>query len=1184
LDSEQPIGAQKEDPQTCDLFISYSRRDNETGRITELKERIEADYLEFTGEPLQCFFDVGSIHGMDDWRHRILQALRDSQLLLLVLSPNYLASEYCQWEIVEYLKYEHSRAAAGQGVAPVYFVEVPGLDSPDFDEQAADWIAQIRRRNHFDLRPWHEEGSEALKRLDVAKRLDDLEQTLYRQISKLRRVAEAQGNLAGHNPYFVGRETEMQQLHEATGLGRFGVLSIIQGVGGLGKTALAIQYAYAYADFYSGGRWLIPCASKRSLASAIRDLSIDLGITFEQAEKDDDELAAKRVLAELERRALEGAEARAGEKTPPQPRTLLLLDNVEVGDMLQPPQTDLISGKRWLHIVATTRLSDEEFGHDPDLHNLLTVDELPLEDAVRLLERHMIGEQFPNEAERRAAEQIAEVLGGFTLAVEVAANYLGERRGRVTCSDFLQRLRKEGFDQVAPDARRSVRHGEKLVGATLEPTLALLKPAESLVLSYAALLPPDLIPLPWLRPLAADEYPGLGVDAEPGYDDPWLDLVNHLLGLRLLQVVDLDPDTGAPRLVRMHRLTGETVRAKKNLSEEHQLERLIFHAVARSSHLSQTWFKPDSRWEVEPLVSFADILVSLEHKVAPKLVTCIGEWHEFSGDPDRSLALHRGAIKILESRQPCDEFEIAILKNNLALLLQALGKLDEAESNFRETLNILRKALPAGHLHIAITLTNLAVLLQALGRLDEAELLNRDALVLLRKILPPGHIDIASGLNNLATLLQALGKLDEAEPIFREALEIMRKALPPEHPHIALNLSNLATLLQTQGKLDEAEPIFREALEIMRKALPPEHPHIALNLSNLATLLQTQGMLDEAEPICREALEIRRKVLPPGHSDIANSLTSLAMLFQAQGKLDEAEVRFREALEIRRKALPPEHPDIANNLNNLAALLQARGKLDEAEPLFREALETQRKVLPLEHPDIALNLNDLALLLHIRGKLDEAESHNREALEIQRKTLRPMHPDIAISLNNLALILRDRSMHEEAATMLREAIEIEEASLSEAHPKRPHRLNNLTMVLMLGGNLEEAATVNAEAWRLKCIVTEGGHDVTSGRILFVRTVLSWLIGTNPAALLGRLKTLLAREELPAHGNISIRWDVADVLEQLRSRLPEKEKMDLLIALVDALNDHSYIVDLDQSPLWRNQPQVSLDVPLDPISK
>ena len=79
-----------------DLFISYSRRDNEQGRITQLVERIKADFTAFAKRELVVFFDQREIHGIEDWRQRILQGLRESRLLLPFVSPPYLQSEYCE--------------------------------------------------------------------------------------------------------------------------------------------------------------------------------------------------------------------------------------------------------------------------------------------------------------------------------------------------------------------------------------------------------------------------------------------------------------------------------------------------------------------------------------------------------------------------------------------------------------------------------------------------------------------------------------------------------------------------------------------------------------------------------------------------------------------------------------------------------------------------------------------------------------------------------------------------------------------------------------------------------------------------------------------------------------------------------------------------------------------------------
>ena len=86
-----------------DLFISYARRDDERQRISTLVERLSRDFHLLAGRPLNVFFDAVEIHGMEDWRHRILQALRESRLLLACISPNYLASQYYHPEVATYL-------------------------------------------------------------------------------------------------------------------------------------------------------------------------------------------------------------------------------------------------------------------------------------------------------------------------------------------------------------------------------------------------------------------------------------------------------------------------------------------------------------------------------------------------------------------------------------------------------------------------------------------------------------------------------------------------------------------------------------------------------------------------------------------------------------------------------------------------------------------------------------------------------------------------------------------------------------------------------------------------------------------------------------------------------------------------------------------------------------------------
>ncbi|MFI5461530.1 MAG: toll/interleukin-1 receptor domain-containing protein, partial [Isosphaerales bacterium] len=125
------------------------------------------------------------ILGMDDWRHRILGGLRESRLLLVCLSPAYLESEYCAWEFNEYLNHEIARALLGEGVAPVYFVDVPGWEDRDFEARCAEWVKELRRRQHVDLRPWFRDGEKALRDAAVRDRMDQLNRQIHDRLNRI---------------------------------------------------------------------------------------------------------------------------------------------------------------------------------------------------------------------------------------------------------------------------------------------------------------------------------------------------------------------------------------------------------------------------------------------------------------------------------------------------------------------------------------------------------------------------------------------------------------------------------------------------------------------------------------------------------------------------------------------------------------------------------------------------------------------------------------------------------------------------------------------------------------------------------------------------------------------------------------------------------------------------------------
>ncbi|MCX6880092.1 MAG: toll/interleukin-1 receptor domain-containing protein, partial [Verrucomicrobia bacterium] len=528
-------------------------------------EHILADHRQFSTAPLRIFFDTQDIKDAEDWRHRILHGLRESKMLLVCLSPNYFASAPCRWEWEEYVKRQVHQLMGSESVVTVYFVEVPG----SAEQANAKWLEELMRGNFTDLRPWFPEGAAALQRAEVRAKMACLGETLWERLQRARRAAAVPGNLRWQNPHFVGRREELRKLHEQLGTGAVGVVTAVQGLGGQGKTELAVAYAHGWADSYPAGLWSLGAEGKTELLPLIGELAWEraLGFTPTEAEKNDPVLLGRSVLEHLKQRA-EAVKDRDPDRGA---ACLLLLDNVSEPALLSPAQLATLPGglgSGWLRIVATTRL---EVSKQKDRLAVLTVDALDDDSALTLIRDHQPfrdarhrpvtdPEQsvpkgvptFASETEEAAALEIVRALGGFTLAVEQVALYLG-LHPEVTPSAFFATLQARGLPvadtlpQRDADVALQMRTQSKQLALILDATLARLDAPARTALQFAALLPPDTVPWPWLRALTVARHPELGEKDDLGAD-PWLALQRRLTGLRLLTPGD------HPEIARIHRL------------------------------------------------------------------------------------------------------------------------------------------------------------------------------------------------------------------------------------------------------------------------------------------------------------------------------------------------------------------------------------------------------------------------------------------------------------------------------------------------------------------------------------------------------------------------------------------------------------------------------------------------------
>ncbi len=727
-----------------DLFISYSRRDNERGQVAALKAEIESFFRAFAGRELRIFFDTQEIQGMDDWRQKIQRSLRESHLFLAVLSPNYIDSPYCRWEWEDYVRYEAMRQCLGEGVAPVFFVTLPDAATAQLDPAIVRWVEEINQRQTFDLRPWREHGEKALQETHVRATMEQLHASVRERLDRAERARLSPNNLIKHNAAFVGRVRELTELRNALAKNKLGVVGArqgkaigpvaVQGLGGMGKTELALAYAHAFAWDYPGGRWQIPCEYTADLRLALTRLAGPMHFEFTEDEKKDLAMQFERVLREIQRRE----------------RCLLILDNVSDPRLLEPEYLDRLPRDGHVDLIATTRLAPASIPGSPQDLTFIAVDELPEEDALALMRSHQPEGRFASQDEENEARLIVRLLRGFTLAVETAAIYLGRHPAPDACRSFRERLSPDLLresEQAATDPAVAVRHRVRSLDETLAFTLATLTPEAMHLLTFAALLPADQVAVPWLRVLGAERYPAFQNSEGNTFRQP----LELLLGLRLFQPGEAVDADGRLLIVRVHRLVQDLMRQKTGAEELASRQQAVDALVKeRDAALKETtdWVK--ARWELEPLTALA------------------GLWDE--------------------TNHP----QAAWLMNQAGLHWYALAEWGQAEPLMGRALVIAERSYGPDHPKVATDLNNLAQLLQATNRLAEAEPLMRRVISIFEKSLGENHPNVASALNNLAALLQATNRLAEAEPLMRRALEIDERSYGQDHPVVATDLINHA--------------------------------------------------------------------------------------------------------------------------------------------------------------------------------------------------------------------------------------------------------------------------------------------------------------------------------------------------------------------------------------------------------
>src|SRR5579859_1006747 len=644
-------------------------------------------------ELISSWYDRQIVPGTD-WAKAIDTHLETASLILLLISSDFVASDYC-YEIE--MRRAIERHEAGQArVLPIIirpcdwtYTPFAGLQSLPLDgEPVVEWPNRDRAWNDV-----------------VAGIRRAIEDQSMLAVNVPRAALPSVWNIPyPRNAFFLGRDDLLSRLHDQLQAGKPAALSqpqAISGLGGIGKTHMAIEYAYRYHQEYDVVLWA-RAENQETLIASYNTIATLLKLPEREA-------AEQEIIKEAVKKWLQAHK-----------KWLLILDNADDLDLLPGFLPPVPGG----HILITTRAYDMQ-----RLAQRIEVETLPDGlGALFLLRRAAL---IASDAElsqvsiqdRALAMQITQELGGLPLALDQAGAYL-EATGMSLAQ--YQQVYQQHRQVLLRERRARVNDHPEGVSTTWSLSFERVEEqqkAAAELLRLCAYLAPDAIP----ESIITQGAPHLGAVLAEVSADPFR-LSQAIEALRAYSLIQRDPRT---QTLSVHRLIQAVLHDSMGTEAEKAWKERAVRAVdASCPNLDNvTQWNACEQWL--PHARACAVWIEQEglvNPVAARLLNNAGYYLQARARYSEAEPMYRRALEICEEQLGPHHPDTATSLNNLAMLYQTQGMYEQAKPLHRRALEIRELQLGPHHPNTAMSLNNLAYLYDAQGKYEQAEPMYRRAL------------------------------------------------------------------------------------------------------------------------------------------------------------------------------------------------------------------------------------------------------------------------------------------------------------------------------------------------------------------------------------------------------------------------------------------------------------------------
>ncbi len=850
----------------------------------------------------------------------------------------------------------------------------PFGDYTPIDLARADATQAMARLLAVFDRPWHVPG---------AARADG-----PRFPGTVPRLAE----VPARNADFTGRAETLEQLRDRLSRGGTAVAQVLYGLGGVGKTQLAQEYAHRFKSDYDLV-WWVPSERAEEISLSFAELArrMQLRVGENVAE------AAAAALAELR-----------GDTTT---RWLIIFDNADNADLL----------KSWLptgngHVIITSR--NKEWTNTADS---LEVDVFSREESVAHLVRHV-----PN-LDPGDANQVAEALGDLPLAIVQASAWL-EQTGmpaRAYVAELSTRAtRILGLNRPADY--------ENTVVATWTMSFDQLRersPAAVRLLQILAFCSPG--------PISTDLlYSDATVQSLSPFDSTLSEVL--MLGriirdISRFALVKVDPGSNS---LQIHRLVQAVIQAQ--MTDEERIDaRHELHKILTGARPERGETDDPANWSTFEIIWPHLGPSQAEECDDPRTRQLLIDWVRYQwkvGEYEACLNLANRLDAAWSGQLGTDDQQTLMLRFHIANVMRSQGRFGEARELDEAVLDRQRTVLGSDHPHVLMTLGSLAADHRALGDIQDALESDKRTYASFKEQFGEDHPRTLTAAYNLAISYRLNGDYANALHRDQDTLERRRVVLPADHPYTLGTAANLAIELRAEGAFRESAELLRTTLDKYREVLGEDMIDSLRTATSLAVSLRKAGDQAEAMKLAQDTYSRFERRYGSQSPEARICALNLACDYAADGDFPRA---LDLALDVKgalSSGLGEDHPNTLVAANNLACYLRAVGRFGEALGLAGDASERMRRTLSEDHPMTLSAMINLSNCLADARNLTEAESLQRSTLAVLTRVLGAEHPDTLICQANLAVTLRDAGRSGEAEQLAASVLVSLEQVLGKGHP------------------------------------------------------------------------------------------------------------------------------------------------------